>query len=178
MKPTFLTNLLICFSLLFTLPGLSAQEDESPTHGLGFSAGLTSGSGFTYRYLRDWGFQVSGLAFYMDQGTEGQAPSQVYILGTSLIKQLFMHRTKDKNFHAQLYTFWGATLSGGSASEPPGFGLTLSTGPGIGIELGIFRYLGIYTEVSQGVSFHLIKPERFFPVDTGVLFGTGLLYRY
>ncbi len=176
-------NILLSFSLLLSLSFLYAQTPEVPEYGhsLGFSGGLATGTGFTYRYLQDFGYSVSALAYYNSTNsglTTSDSPSYFYFLGGSVMKKLFYFSSMNNNFYSLLYVFWGGTLFGGSVSESPWHGLSLSTGPGLGIEFGLLQHLALYFEVSQGGTIYLLKPNRLADFDLGPLVGGGIVYRF
>lgn len=166
--------------LLLQSPLLFGQSHEVPefAQALGFSAGLSSGTGFTYRYFQDWGWSVSAMGYYSSESFGQAIPSSLYFVGGALLKKLAYTATANRRFSALFYGLWGATLHGASLNEAPYFGTAVTTGPGLGLEISFFGHLSLYVEVLQAGTVYLLSPPHWSSVDAGPVLGGGIVYRY
>ncbi len=167
MKKPVKIILLICAAFLSTMLPLSAETEtvkpkDDTRHALGLAAGLTTGSGLSYRYWPgDFGFQAtflpntaagepyvnSGITFFY-QISRTQT-TRFYLYASS--RHLF------KKYDEDYYDYgsdWYTERNGDS------YEYSLSIGAGPGIEIFLFEDIGI--NLMTGYAVHNINRDTVF----------------
>ena len=144
--------LTVCLAALVALEPAAAQEAtsaEAPAYqefsrGLGFSGGIVSGVGLSYRqWSGRLGYQVVAGGYYYP----GEYTSMDYWLGLEGFYSMYSAQFADWFFN-QLYLFAGAIHHGYIHDSP--YQAEIGLGVGIGIEVGWFQHLSTTFEIGYG----------------------------
>jgi hypothetical protein len=144
--------LAVVISALFALHPAAAQEPgpasvpafEHYTRGLGFSGGVLSGVGLSYRqWIGRLGYQIVAGGYY----SPGEYASMDYWVATEGYYSLYSAEFADW-FYNQLYLFVGVIHHGYMYDGP--YVPEVGAGGGIGIEAGWFQHLSTSFEIGYG----------------------------